>query len=73
MELVMIYLQQLEDRAIVIYLRLLAEHADAALEREMFHRSLPRQPIERRRRALAAARESGVAPFHEAAGSFRRG
>jgi hypothetical protein len=56
----------------LIYLRLLAEHAEKVLERETFYRTLPREPIERRRRALAEACKSGVAPFHDATGSSLR-
>ncbi|WP_404712867.1 hypothetical protein [Sphingomonas sp. MMS24-J13] len=56
----------------MIYLRLLAERADAALEREIFHRLLPPEPIERRRRALVAASKSGGPPFPEAVGPFSK-
>jgi hypothetical protein len=60
MEQVMLSPIEREEKAFVIYLRLLAETAQGALEREQFYRQLPSQPIERRRQALASERKSGV-------------
>ncbi len=55
---------QREEQALLIYLRLLAEHAEKALERERSYGQLSSESVETRRQALASKRTSKFEPYN---------